>query len=279
MDDHVLKMLQKLQENPKPKKVLIAGLPRTGSQSLMTIANIILMMMDADFAPAKNMNVQPDHNKQFDFKQFEGSQKSSLLKVFNAESKQIREYPDVVLMSHRKPDRQLASMWTNWHKGSNCRSPPHCKGWTTAKREIERQVCLYDAFNKKIKYDMPLETLAKDPKLVIEEVADALGANLTNKLVAHALNIYKHTQAMVRKSEKANSFIQQENDVDDLDSGAATEALSGTLQYEIAVGSWSLKLKDWLDGYGAIEHNGLWKKRQLVPEVRSGIDFDWCRGW
>jgi len=286
-----LAALREGQKTTGHPRVLVAGLPRTGSNALMTMANIVLLFGDSDYVPLRHMYA--DHEKHFNFMQFRESSNSSLLKVFTTLAKGVKYFPTVVLMSHRAPDQQLASMWKNWYTNTDveCNNPPHCKGWTNAKKEAERQACLYNSFSGKVAYDMPFELLQRNPERVLRLVSKAMGVRLGPELLEHALKVFNSTHKVAVEtspSASENMFIQSRaGDFQDLETkmtvgtSMATKQFTANLEYDVSVGSVNVNLTKWLLGKGSIDQNELWdaEKSELKRQLKLWVDHDWCRGW
>jgi len=265
-----------------PQHVLVAAGPRTGSTSLMSIAHSLLFFCDAQYEPVRDSHPFADHQTNFPWAAFTGKH-SSILKVHEAPNREVKQYPTVVLTAHRRPDVQLASIWTHWYKNQPCAHPP-CRGWTTAQRELERQACLHETFGKKIKYDMALEKLAEDPIFVVKKVAQALGMTLDDTLAEHALKMYDKARRSIRVSDqkRENVFIQEISDEnEEMDSGAATVAFQQSVTYAIDLGEKTIKLETWLDGNGTITSNPLWLTQQhrMDSKLKTWTNWEWCRGW
>jgi len=286
MSQVTLRRLYQTQKNCHTSRgaqhVLVAAGPRTGSTSLMSIAHTLLFFCDAQYEPVRDSHPFADHDPNFPWAAFTGRH-SSILKVHEAKDKQVKQYPTVVLTAHRKPDAQLASIWTHWYKDQPCAHPP-CRGWTTAQKEVERQACLHDIFGKKIKYDMPLEMLVEDPVFVVKKVGMALGMTLDDTLAEHALKIYDKARRSIRVSDqkRENVFIQEISDEsEETDSGAATLAFQQSVTYSIEVGEQTVRLAKWLDGNGTIISNPLWlvQEHKMDSKLKMWTNWDWCRGW
>jgi len=209
--------VQRIQKRCKDKKVLVSGMPRSGSTSLMTVAHIMLFFCDEKYSPPDEAETSlyvddpytcNKHAPQpkFCWDYFK-HRRTAIFKTHEARPDTRKSLPDMIFFSHRKPDDMMTSQWISFY--SSCTTPP-CANWPNSMRELERQACLYDKFDsKKIVYDMSLERLHAHQYQVLLDVASAVGVvhghpSQFSDVLNHIANIYNAVSARIQTGKQVS---------------------------------------------------------------------------
>lgn len=163
--------LQALQDAFVPKTVVVAGLPRTGSTTLLMIAQIWLILADRDFYPLeKEGRTTEPWFPFFDQEQIKrrgSARRESLLLKTHRPFQWIMESADVILSSHRRPVEQMLSMQLSWNARYTCDA--------LIQKQHDIYISAADSGGQGVAYDMSLERLLSSRRSVLKEVAIALG--------------------------------------------------------------------------------------------------------
>lgn len=172
------KPLESLDQCQNRKTVSVAGLSRSGSNSLMVITGIWMTMVDPNFAgPHWYTDFEPTY-----FHQLKANGVSQLIQQ-DKPIGWVTGLTDVFLTSHRNPVDMLMSVKLTYGDGD-------------CDQTMSGQVLIYDTAERccgDVAYDMAIETLSEDPRLVVRSVGAALGLcdeMLSQDWVNYVYNIY-----------------------------------------------------------------------------------------
>lgn len=185
--------LAAMQRCFRPRVFVTGGLPRSGSTSLSLAVKIWLTLADPNFVPSRRCPWwgTPEigsHKDDLKKARKTGQKKSFVIKVHKPEP-WVMDVADVVLMSHRQPVDQLASL-----KLSGGMRGDYISSCTGIMRQQEEMFNASRVCCGQVAYDVPVEKLRANPAAELRNIALAMGIckeGLSREVVDWAAKLFQ----------------------------------------------------------------------------------------